>query len=83
MTQAIGGTVLLSAAFFALLLLGPKRGGKLPWSERACLALFRLAGWIERTATAWDAAILRYRMEKATSYIEMESTRHRESQEVA
>ena len=54
-----------------------KRSGGLPLSERMVLTMLRLAAWLERVATAWDAAIVRYRMERKLTVIEMESTRER------
>jgi hypothetical protein len=76
MRIAAAGLV-LGFAVLALLMLAPQRYAGMPLSERAVLSLLRLAGWIERTATAWDAAILRYRMEKEVTVIELESTRCR------
>jgi hypothetical protein len=77
--RATGIMALLCAAFLALLLIGPKRGAtKLPLSERGCLILLKLAAWLEHVGTAWDCAILRYRIEKADTYIEMASTAERE-----
>lgn len=65
-----------SLAAVALLAIGPHR--RMPLSERVVLSLLHLAAWIERTATALDAAIVRYRMERQTLCVRLESTRMRE-----
>lgn len=54
----------------------PKRE-PMPMSEYLVFLLLRFAAWMERTATAMDAAIVRYRMERRTLSIHLESTRAR------
>jgi hypothetical protein len=49
-----------------------------PLSERVCLAMLRFAAWLENVGTAYDAAILRYRMERRLVCIEMASTAERQ-----
>jgi hypothetical protein len=64
-------TVLLIGFAVLVITLLPRR---LPLSEALVLAALHLAAWIEHTATAMDAAIVRYRMERRLLCIEMEST---------
>ena len=61
----------------AVAMAAPRRKGRLPASEQFVHSLLSLAAWIERTATAIDAGILRYRLERRILVIEMESTRAR------
>ena len=72
---AIG--LVLGFLVLALVTLAPRRYTGMPLSERAVLSLLRLAAWMERTGCAWDAAIVRYRMEQETTVIELESTQRR------
>jgi hypothetical protein len=75
----------LIAALFILAFLviaamaAPRRSNRLPATEQFVLSLLQVAAWVEHTAIALDAAILRYRMERQTFSIEMESTRAREA----
>ncbi len=71
--------IILVGAFAALVfwLAAPRRRQHLPATEQLVLSLLHLAAWIERTATALDAAIVRYRIERRCLVIEMESTRAR------
>ena len=66
-------------AFLALVIVmaAPRRKGRLPASEQFVHSLLSLAAWIERTATAIDAGIVRYRLERRILLIELESTRAR------
>ena len=73
----LGISLLIGFAVLALVTLAPRRYSGMPLSERAVMSLLRLAAWIERIATAMDAGLLRYRLERATLVIEMESTRQR------
>ena len=45
-----------------------------PLSERACRLVLRFAAWLECVGAAWDAAILRYRMERKMVSITLAST---------
>ena len=54
-----------------------RRKGRLPASEQFVHSLLSLAAWIERTATAIDAGIVRYRLDRRMLCIDMESTRAR------
>ena len=76
MTNLAVGLV-LGFLVLALVTLAPRRYTGMPLSERAVLSLLRFAAWIERSATAWDAAIVRYRMEQESTVIELESTQRR------
>jgi hypothetical protein len=49
----------------------------LPLSEQCVLSLLHLAAWIQRSAFAWDSAIVRYRIEREGTVVSMESTRRR------
>lgn len=71
--------MILVGALVALVfwMAAPRRRQPLPATEQFVLSLLRLAAWIERTATALDAAIVRYRIERRCLVIEMESTRAR------
>jgi hypothetical protein len=72
--------LLIVAIVFATWLIlraAVKSNRKYPISERACLLILRFAAWAEAVATAYDAAILRYRMERRAASIEMASTAER------
>jgi hypothetical protein len=72
-----------AAMLLAIVILAPRRGSGLPAVERGCLTLFRLAAWLERLGSAWDAAIVRYRLERMALVIDLASTREREGRRAA
>lgn len=76
--QILYWLLLFGAIAGALLVFAPSRGEGRPLSERLVLRLLLLAAWLEHVATAWDAAIVRYRLERALLCIEMQSTSERE-----
>lgn len=62
------------------LLMLPRRGCQMPLSERLCRRLLLLAAWLEHVSVSWDAAIVRYRLERNVNRVgALESTRLRES----
>lgn len=76
--QIVALSFLGFAVLVVAIVLAPKRHNTMPVSERAVDRLLRLAAWLEHVAIAWDAAILRYRMERRMLSIQMDSTRERE-----
>ena len=63
----------------AFLMAAPRRKTRLPATEQFVRSMLHLAAWIERTATALDAAIVRYRIERRALVIRLESTEQREA----
>jgi putative Mn2+ efflux pump MntP len=69
--------LVLGFVVLAVFMAAPRRKHRLPATEQFVLSLLHLSAWIERTATAMDAAIVRYRIERRCLAINMESTRTR------
>jgi putative Mn2+ efflux pump MntP len=76
MTMAI--LLVLGFVALAVFMAAPRRKHRLPATEQFVLSLLHLSAWIERTATAMDAAIVRYRIERLCLEIRLESTNQRE-----
>jgi len=76
MTMAI--LLVLGFVALAVFMAAPRRKHRLPATEQFVLSLLHLSAWIERTATAMDAAIVRYRIERLCLEIRLESTSQRE-----
>ena len=67
-------TVACVFATWFILRAAAKSNRKYPFSERFCLLILRFASWLECCGIAYDACILRYRMERRVVSIEMAST---------
>ena len=76
MTQLIAATIIAVSAGACYLILRrlAESNRNYPLSERACLTLLRACAWRYAVGAAWDAGILRYRMERELTDIEMKST---------
>ena len=68
----LGITLIVMAAGGCWLLL-PKLNQN-PLSERACLTLLQFAAWVRAIGVSWDAAILRYRLERNSITTSLKST---------